>query len=393
MQLWYNKQRPKKNGKVSLYIQLLVNGQHDQVSLNLEWPLDKIDWSRKALKPRSAVDEDLITYNAIIERERNKYWSVVMRFLKDERSFDLKDVYREINLYGSGNLVCDFMKNAIKERLRTTNSRERIKFSSSKSHQVTLKWLKEYLNEVDIPLTHIDGDWLQRFADYLRDYMCENTVWVRIKDVKAYLNYAFRNKLAINQDYKRFSITMDESDPTWLEEHELNALLVLYDNPDISDVTRRNLKAFLFACFTGLRISDLKRWNKNWIVDDIISFVPEKRRLSKKTPKPLNIPIIPIARQFINDLSTDTFDLPDDHVYNREIKSMAADAGITKNITSHVARHTFATWLAIDQVPEIVISKLLGHKSLSTTRIYMHIADRHKAIEMMKMQRRFGLGR
>lgn len=391
VQLWYNKQRIKNDGNVTLYLQIIVGGEHSEVKFKpLQWPANKIDWDKKALKPRSKEDPDIVTFNAIIERERAKYWHVIMNFLKQNIPFKLADIFREVNLYKGGHLFFGFMEQAIKDRQRTLIKKDMIKDGTARNHRATLKAFKTFLNNQDIEITKIDGDLLERFAEHLRVTINENTTWLRIQNIKSNLSYAFRHKIAINHDYKRFTLPKGEPDPTWLDEAELNKLLDLYWDPTIWDEMKRNLRAFLFASFTGLRISDLSRWNKSWIVNDHISFIPVKRRKSAKEPKPVLIPIIPIARQFIDDLKNESsFDLPEDQVYNRGLKTIAKKALINKVITSHVARHTFATWLAIDNVPVMVISKLLGHKSTVTTMIYIHVAQEHLARELMKMQRRF----
>ena len=390
VQLWYNKQRIKQNGNVSLYLQIIVGGEHSEIKLNsLEWPANKLDWDKKILKPRTKEDQDIVTYNAIIERERSKYWTVIMNFLKQNLSFSLADIFREVNLYKNGHLFCDFMEQAIKDRQKTLIRKDMIKDGTARNHRATLRAFRSFLNHEDIDITRINGDLLENFADHLRVTINDNTTWLRIQNIKSVLSYAFRHKIMINHDYKRFTLAKGEPNPTWLDEVELNKLLDLYTDPTIWDEMKRNLRAFLFAAFTGLRISDLSRWNKSWIQDDNISFIPEKRRKSSKNPKPVIIPILPIARDFINDLTAESFELPKDQVYNRGLKTIAKKAKINKDITSHVARHTFATQLAIDNVPVSVISKLLGHKSTTTTQIYIHIAEDYMAREMMKLQRRF----
>jgi len=391
VQLWYNKQRPKKSGRVSLYIQLIVDGHHDQVRIsNLEWPVNKIDWNTKTLMPRVKDDPDLMTYNAVIERERNKYWTVIRKFLQRDIEFGLADIFNEVNLYEKGHRFCEFMKNSIRERARSPLQKIRIKESTARAHKSSLKAIEDYLGNLDIEIHKIDAHWLELYANHLRGLMCENTVWVRIKDVKSYLNYASKKRLAVNEDYKNFGVTPEETEPTWLDEHELNALLKLYFRCELADHDRRNLRAFLFGCFTGLRVSDLSRWNKDWVEGDEIVFVPQKQRWTKRAPKPIRIPIIPIARDFINDLEGESLDIPCNQAYNRAIKVFAGMAGFKKHLTTHVSRHTFATWLAMMDVPVIVISKLLAHKSTRQTQIYIHIADTYKAIQMMKMQQKFG---
>lgn len=391
VQLWYNKQRPKKNKTASLYVQLIVGGESDEIPIkNLEWPVDRINWESKRLEPRHPDDQDLVVYNAIIERERAKYWNVIMHYLKQDMPFTLSDVFRGVNQFSNGHLFCEFMAASVRARQKTKVLRDRIKYSTGQAHLSSLTQLREYLNGGDVDIKQIDDRFLEKYADHLRDTIGESTVWVRIKDIKSYLSYAKRQKLAINENHTLFKVSLEEPDPNWLEEHELQAMLDMYFNPETSVLNKRNLRAFLFASFTGLRISDLKRFNKKWISDNEFSFIPQKIRASKKDPKPIVIPIIPLARDFINDLSAESFELPEDQVYNRELKVLGDKAGITKKLTSHVARHTFATWLAIDGVPVLIISKLLGHKKQETTMRYIHIAEMYKATEMMKMQRRFG---
>jgi integrase/recombinase XerD len=391
VQLWYNKNRPKKSGKVSLYIQLLVNGEHDEIPIkNLEWPVDKISWKEKKLVERFAEDPDWLTYISAIERERAKYWAVIRRFIQNDLPFKLADVHREVNRYARGHLFCQFMSDSIRERRKSKIPKVRIKDSTGEVQQVSQRALLEYTKGLDVEISKIDADWLEAYANHLRDMMSENTVWVRIKDVKTYLSYAFKKKLLVNLDYKNFSVTPEETEPTWLEENEIKSLLQLYFRCELLSSDKRNLRAFLFGCFTGLRVSDLTRWNKDWIQGDEIVFVPAKARWSKRPPKPIRIPIIPIARQFIEDLKSETLDIPSDQAYNREIKRFSEMAGFDKNLTTHVSRHTFATWLAMMDIPVLVISKLLGHKSTRQTMVYIHIAEHYKAVQMMKLQQKFG---
>ena len=392
VQLWFNKQRVKKSGNASLYLQLIVDAEHEQVRLKkLEWPADKFDWSKKALLPRFKDDPDYLTYVAVAERERAKYWKVVMNFLQRDVPFTLSDIFREVNLYQDGHQFCAFMENAIRARQKTQVKKDMIKGSTANGpHRTSLKIFRAFLNDQDLEIIQIDSELLRRFAEYLSKTMGEPGVWVKIQNIKSYLSYAARNKVAVNPDYKNFTMTLEEKEPVWLEEDEVGKLMELYKNPDLGEEHRRNLRAFLFACFTGLRISDLKRWNKDWLKGDSIVFEPQKKKKSIQAKRIVRIPIIPAAEQFIADLKEQTFELPVDQVYNRGLKALAPMAGIDKNLTSHVARHTFATWMAMLGSKTIFISSLLGHRSPRTTERYTHVAEKYLGYEMMKLQNKFG---
>ncbi len=148
VQLWYNKQRPKKNGNASLYLQLIVGGESAEVPLkNLEWPIKNIDWSKKSLLPRFAGDEELMVYNAIIERERAKYWKVILDFLKDDIAFTITDIFKTVNQFHNGHLFCAFWEQAIKARVKSLKPKDQIKFTTMRPHTSSLKQLRKYLNE------------------------------------------------------------------------------------------------------------------------------------------------------------------------------------------------------------------------------------------------------
>jgi predicted adenine nucleotide alpha hydrolase (AANH) superfamily ATPase len=154
VQLWYNKQRIKNSGDVSLYLQIIVGCEHSEVKLkNLQWPANKIDWKKKTLLPRSKEDQEYVTYTAIAERERAKYWAVVMNFLKQDTYSTLSDIFREVNLYKSGHKFCDFMEQAIKARQKTLVKKDMIKQSTARVHRTTLKYFREFTGNYDVEIT------------------------------------------------------------------------------------------------------------------------------------------------------------------------------------------------------------------------------------------------
>lgn len=94
------------------------------------------------------------------------------------------------------------------------------------------------------------------------------------------------------------------------------------------------LRAFLFTCFTSLRISDVYRINSDWRVDEnYIDFIPKKNHKKKKW---LVVPIMPMANQFVIDRQGMYFNLPSEQEYNRTLKEIAEKVNIGKRLTSHV---------------------------------------------------------
>lgn len=135
---------------------------------------------------------------------------------------------------------------------------------------------------------------------------------------------------------------------------------------------------FLFACFTGLRCSDVKALTWKKVDDNMIGTTMQK------TQKAIYIPISNNARRWLPERGSAG---PEDKVFTgyptintvcRTIDKWAKDAGIDKHVTFHIARHTFAT-LALEYGADLyTVSKLLGHQRVTTTQIYAKIVDKKK---------------
>ena len=137
---------------------------------------------------------------------------------------------------------------------------------------------------------------------------------------------------------------------------------------------------FLFSCFTGLRLSDVR--NLKW--SDIRNGVIFLRQ--DKTSEFVQVPIGKNAAKFIRENDSDKVfhDFPTcEEWHNRKIREWAKAAGITKRISFHVARHTFATLALGNGADLFTVSKLLGHTKITTTQIYAKVLDegRKKAVD------------
>ncbi len=151
---------------------------------------------------------------------------------------------------------------------------------------------------------------------------------------------------------------------------------------------------FLFSCFTGLAYIDVKKLTKNNIT---IGIDGEKWIYTnrQKTDTRSNIPLLPMAEEIIAKYKEHPQCLNEGKLLpvlsnqkmNAYLKEMADVCGINKELTFHIARHTFATTVTLTNgVPIESVSKMLGHKNLRTTQHYAKILDR-KVSDDMKMLR------
>ena len=125
---------------------------------------------------------------------------------------------------------------------------------------------------------------------------------------------------------------------------------------------------FLFACFTGLRISDILNLTKDNFIGDFIAFK------SDKTGKFQKIKLIETAKKFITEEIVFKGKYTIEYI-NRELKFIAKVTKIKKHLTFHVSRHSFATNYLIKGGRVENLQKILGHSNIRETMIYVHIVD------------------
>lgn len=161
----------------------------------------------------------------------------------------------------------------------------------------------------------------------------------------------------------------------YLEIEELKAMMA-------TECINEQIKmAFLFACFCGLRLSDIKdlRWKD--VKKSKGGFVVSK--IQVKTRQEIVVPLSANALGWMPDKGDAkpkdfVFNLPSHFTINRVVKKWAKDAEVTKNVTFHISRHTFATTLLTLGADIYTTSKLLGHQNIRTTQIYAEVVNKKK---------------
>lgn len=250
--------------------------------------------------------------------------------------------------------------------------------------QTTIFVLEGYNAGKDATLAEIDRQWLTDFMLYLmNDYVTykktkpsKGTVDNYLRCLKAAFNVAVEEEIMPSNPmlgldrshlkgttYQREFLTVDE-------------VKKLIETP----CRRPDIKgAFLFACFCGLRISDVRglQW-KNVVVDG------EKAYLNItqfKTRRPLSLPLNRQALRWMperGEAADDDFIFPPLSKNMTVLDAWAKEAGINKHVTFHVSRHTFATMELTMGADLYTTSKLLGHTNVTTTQIYAKIVNSKK---------------
>lgn len=241
-----------------------------------------------------------------------------------------------------------------------------------KSWRNTLRHLRIYVPN-GIPMKHVTADWLDGFKTYLLGALAQNSAATYYSTIKAALKRAHRAQiLPVNPASSTNGISSKKAQRIYLTLQELQRL-------QTTDCARAGVKnAFLFSCWTGLRISDVKNLTKANVMSDRISFV------QKKTRQPVEVPLAKQALSYLPNLDKfdegqPLFDLyHDDWKTNKALKLWAKRAGITKNLHFHAARHTFATLGLTYDIDIYTIKELLGHSDVRITQQYARLIDQKK---------------
>jgi len=245
----------------------------------------------------------------------------------------------------------------------------------------------------DLPLSMVDYNFLSSFDLYLKTEhrLKPNTALTYHKHLKKVLNTGIAMNLLLGNPYGSFKVTRNETHRDYLTMQELEQI----KNKEISTIRMEIIRdVFVFACYTGLGYAELNKLTRNhirygndgeeWIVIDRI-----------KTDIRCRVPLLPQAKAIlqkyenfpVNRNKGKLLPVHSNQKMNEYLKELAGICGIKKNLSMHVARHTFATSVTLaNGVPIETVSKMLGHISLKTTQIYARIVDSKISEDMKKLK-------
>ena len=260
------------------------------------------------------------------------------------------------------------------------------KKSNIKEMSALVMHVERFSNGATIPIGHVTSKWIEDFQKNLTLLRKPNGMPLSMASVGFYMkllrivfNKAVKDAIINKNPMSAVCpVKIPAPDMVFLNEDELRQLASAAPDSDFGKEVRR---AFLFACFTGLRVSDLETLTWGMIEKNPVQII--KRQ--KKTQKPVYIPLNNSAQSLIFDEGNHT---PDEFVFTlheasrskceNTLKKWAEEAGITKKIGWHTARRTFATLVLGRGADAITVARLLGHSGLSQVMKYAKSTDEMK---------------
>lgn len=247
--------------------------------------------------------------------------------------------------------------------------------TNKKAYRNTLNYLKKF--RPVLPFRAINSSMLEEFKKLLLKHVSQNSAGTYFNCVRAALNQAVKQDfIAVNPAQKVSNITYRNPQRPFLTIDEIRTI-------SVADCKYPEIKrAFLFSCFTGLRLSDIQQLKWEDFQAGTIVF------RQQKTQELLSLPLSEQAMLFLGEPQKTG------QVFHLEISTSGLQAfiplwtkslGIEKHVTFHTARHTFATLALTSDVDIYTVSKLLGHTDVRHTQIYAKLVDEKKQKAMMKM--------
>lgn len=234
----------------------------------------------------------------------------------------------------------------------------------------------------------VTEEFCERFAMYLLERMRPNSACTYLQKLRTLLQFAVRQGCIEHNPLPSVSALLPHytaPERCYLMPEEVRQLEAA---PCKHEITKM---AFLFACHTGLRLSDIEtlRWSDIQESNGRYMIV----KVQVKTRREVRIPLDRFALNLLKklqrsagfDVKKPVFQLFSRTMIARDLLQWGEAAGLKKHLSFHVSRHTFATLMASCQCDIFVVSELCGHTSVRTTQIYARLIDpaRFRAVDLM----------
>ena len=377
-----------KSGKAGIMVRLTVNGDMVQFSSKLD--IEPALWDTKAGK---AIG------NSVKARKMNSMLDDIRTALNNHyRYVESRDSFVTAEKVRNAFLGYEVRQQTLLELFKQHNEDASKLNGISKAPATLVKYdrtyrrLEEFMKAKykvsDIALREIDHKFVTDFEFYLRTVSrCnENTTGKFMQIFRKIVLIAKNNGWITIDPFANYHIHMKAVDRGYLTEQELERILQKdFDSRRLEQVR----DVFIFSCFTGLSYVDVRNLTK----ENVVTSFDGKLWLQlhrQKTSTAVNLPLLktPLAiLKKYEDKLPDGRLLPvsSNQKLNSYLKEIADVCGIKKNLTFHLARHTFATTTTLAKgVPIETVSKMLGHTNIKTTQIYARITN-DKIREDMEM--------
>lgn len=382
--LFFTRKAKSDSLSYAIYARITVSGTRTELSLKRYCPVNSWVSSKGRAKGTS---ENIRVLNAYLDQVYGKLLDCHKQLLDEGKILSAKAIKDRYTGDDNDNRT---LKDLIS--YHNTTMLRVLRAGTSKNYYTTEKYLNTFLLKKlkvnDIYLKQLNYRFICDFEQFLRMAknkknelaLSNNGVMKHLERLKKMVNLSVKLEWIPKNPFHQFQLKFDKFDREYLTERELAKI----ENIEYSSERLQRIKdCFLFSCYTGLSYIDVRELTIHQLAKGIDNryWIFTSR---EKTGQSVKIPILPKAMTIIekyegidqNVNRNRLLPLYSNQKANKYLKEIAKDCEIHKNISFHVARHTFATTVMLSNgVPIETVSKLLGHSKLSTTQVYARVIE------------------
>lgn len=387
------KRGKSKNGKSPLVCRITVNGK--RVEIAMKKSIEPIKWSSDAGRAKGNSEEARMI-NAHIELTTNEIMRHQNKLVMEGKPSDAQSIKNSF-------LGLTEKKYSLIETFNYHNERMKpligidVELGTYKKFETVLskieRFIKKYYHRDDMFLDELNFKFITDFEYFMKteDKVKHNTALRYIRCLKKIIILALNNEWITRNPFSNYKCQYTRVNRDVLTEAELgNMWKKEIGIPRLDEVK----DVFLFCCYTGYSFADVERLSRKDLgrgIDGDYWIFTER----KKTGITSNVPLLPKAMEIIKKYddhygcinSNKLLPVKSNQKMNAYLKEVADLCGITKNLTMHMARHTFATTVTLSNgVPIETVSKMLGHTKLATTQIYAQVLENKVSDDMKKLR-------
>lgn len=391
---WINKSRSSKN-LAELYARVTINGKRTNIGLKRKVDIDLWDTENKKAKGKTKEAKEI---NDCINLVQSRLFNIYqdLKYKGDLITPQLvKSIYNGESINSKTLLeLLEYHNRKIENTLAAGTIRN---FGITENY--INRFLQQKLKTTDINLNQLNYKFISDLEMFLVNYypkghpkaMSHNTVMKHLQRLRKMVNLAYQLEWIEKDPFIRWKPTFEQKQREFLSSNELSNLETYNFRIDRLDRVR---DLFVFSCYTGISYSDIMALtDKNLMIGMDGNTWISTQRLKTKTS--VRIPLLQQAKDIltkykdhpITNVSGTLLPKITNEKTNLYLKEIADAVGIKKNLTFHMARHTFATTVTLSNgVPIETVSKLLGHTKLATTQIYARVLDKKISEDMQKLR-------
>jgi site-specific recombinase XerD len=387
-----------RNSLAPIYCRITVNGRRAEISMKRFIEPSKWITAAGAAKGNSEEARTINTYLDLVKGDIYRHYVQLASLGKFITADLIKNTFLGIAENEKTLIeVFKYHNSQMKERIGT----DVVKATHTKFETVLSKlqtFLKKNYKRSDLFLRELNHKFITDFEHFLKtdEKIGHNTTMKYIRNLKKVMNMAVSNDWIHKNPFDQFKCTSHKVNREILTIEEL---AILTDKE--FNISRLNeiRDIFLFCCFTGYAFVDVEKLTK---ADVSTGIDGEKWIFTKrhKTGTVSNVPLLPQAQIILEKYASNEYcqysgkllPVKSNQKMNAYLKEVADLCDIRKNLTMHIARHTFATTVTLSNgVPIETVSKMLGHTKLATTQIYAQVLENKVSDDMKKLRSVFSI--